>query len=349
MRSGNPVVATTLRSKRGQGLARRDPSTARAPAHDLGVDHAEADAFHGAARCIRILIETGAMIASRRPRRAGCAAIWAGALLASHATLPAELPTVASINLCTDQLVLKLAEPRQIVTLSWLSADPDESLLAADAAPHALNYGSAEELLHLAPDVVVAGAYTNAFTRTMLRDLGYTVVDVMPAESIDDIEATLRQVAAAIGRAERGEALIAAMRARVERYRRTRPASPVQAVVVRPGGFTVEAPSLAHELMTLAGLRNLPAEAGLDRWGSLSVETLLRAEPELLIFTRYRGAEPSLANAVLAHPALRALEGRVASAALDSSFWTCGLPDSLDSVDVMRSAATAVRAAVAAP
>src|SRR5690606_36220734 len=162
-----------------------------------------------------------------------------------------RLPTVASINLCTDQLVLHVADPAQIVTLSWLAADPDESTLAEAASRYPLNYGSAEELLRYAPDVVIAGLYTNAFTRALLRDLGFTVVDVAPANSLEDIEAQLRQVAAAIGRIEHGEQLIREMQARIAGHRARLGSSPVDTVVVRPGGFTVEAPSLADELLQL--------------------------------------------------------------------------------------------------
>src|SRR5690606_6552104 len=50
------------------------------------------------------------------------------------------LPTVASINLCTDQLVLHVADPEQILTLSWLSSDPEESTLADAAARYPQNY-----------------------------------------------------------------------------------------------------------------------------------------------------------------------------------------------------------------
>ena len=70
----------------------------------------------------------------------------------------AAAPAVASINLCADQLVLALADPEQILTVSWLSADPEESLFATAAARHPLNYGTAEELLRFHPDVVIAGA-----------------------------------------------------------------------------------------------------------------------------------------------------------------------------------------------
>src|SRR5690606_14941532 len=281
----------------------------------------------------------------RRVRALRAARAFAAALLVSAAPALGALPKVASINLCTDQLVLRLADPSQIVTVSWLSADPEESMLAHEAVRYPLNYGTAEELLRYDPDIVVAGSFTSTYTRALLRHLGYTVIDVAPELDVDDIERNLRHVAEAIGRADRGEALIAEMRERVRRLERTRPAAPVPAVVVRPGGFTVDAGSLAHALMTLAGLRNLPAEHGLDRWGSLSVETLLRTHAELLIVTPYRTDEPSLANAVLAHPALRAVAAGKTAIEIPVAYFGCGLPDSLDAVDMMRQAAERLRAA----
>ncbi|HEX7082045.1 MAG TPA: ABC transporter substrate-binding protein [Gammaproteobacteria bacterium] len=256
----------------------------------------------------------------------------------------ADRPSVASINLCADQLVLGVADPEQILTLSWLSADPDESMLAARAARFPLNYGSAEEILRYDPDVVIGGAFTNSFTRALLRDVGYDVVAIEPPSTFEEIERNVRRVAQAIGRAERGETVIAEMRAQLARLRRTLPARTVDAVVVRPGGFTVAAGTLAEEMMTLAGLRNVSAERGLDRWGSLSMETLLNADPELLIFTNYRLGQPSLANAVLAHPALDALRARVTTATVPASQWSCGLPQILDAVETMRRAATAAAA-----
>jgi iron complex transport system substrate-binding protein len=66
------------------------------------------------------------------------------------------LPRVASINVCTDQHLLALADPEQILTVSWLAADPEESLMASEARRYTLNYGTAEELLKFAPDASIA-------------------------------------------------------------------------------------------------------------------------------------------------------------------------------------------------
>lgn len=260
-------------------------------------------------------------------------------LLACARAFGADLPRAASINLCTDQLLLSVADPDQVLTVSWLSADPEESLLAERASSYPLNYGSAEELLRLSPDVIVAGTLTSPFTRKLLENLGLNVVEIAPADSIADIARNLRQVAAAIDRTEQGERLIGEMSARAAAIRSRRPDRRVAAIVLRPGGFTVGANSLADDLMRLAGIGNIAAEGGLDRWGSLSIEALVASRPELLLHTGYRRDQASLANGVFDHPALTVLGRSIATAEISARYWACGLPQSLESADLMQRAA----------
>ena len=249
-------------------------------------------------------------------------------------------PTVASINLCADQHVLALADPAQILSVSWLAADPHESLFATEAQRYTLNYGSAEELLALDADVVIAGTYTSPFSRALLQRLGQRVIALAPEDSVADIEHNVRLVAAAIGQTERGEKLVATLRADLELIAAQQPARKLATVVVRPGGFTVGAGSLADELIALAGLRNVAAEQGLDRWGSLSMETLLRSAPELIVLTGYRSAQPSLANTVLEHPALRRLGVVRRTVTVPAALWSCGLPRSIESAALLQRAAS---------
>jgi iron complex transport system substrate-binding protein len=277
-------------------------------------------------------------VRARREWAAACGAALVS-LVAAAGARAAPLPSVASINLCADQLVLSVAAPEQVLTVSWLSADTQESLLAAQAARYPLNYGSAEELLRFRPDVVIAGAYTNAFTRALLARLGYKVIELEPEDSVADIERNLRVVAAAIGREERGSALVAELHAREQQIAAARPARAPATVVVRPGGFTVGEHSLADELMKLAGVRNVAAEQGLDRWGSLSMETLLVSRPDLIVLTGYRASQPSLANAVLGHPALRLVRTAQRTTTVPAPYWDCGLLESLEAAALLQRAA----------
>jgi iron complex transport system substrate-binding protein len=275
----------------------------------------------------------------RLPPRARAPLVLAAfaAASAAAATAAAEpLPRVASINVCTDQHLLALADPEQILTVSWLAADPEESLMASEARRYTLNYGTAEELLKFAPDVVLAGTYTSPFTRTMLRRLGYRVVEIEPEASVADIERNVRLVAETVGQVARGEQLVAKLRADVDAIEANRAAHKLAAVIVRPGGFTVGADSLANELLTLAGFTNVAAERGLDRWGSLSMEALLRAEPDVIVLTGYRSYQPSLANAALEHPALRRLGATQRTITVHTALWACGVPGSIEAAALLQ-------------
>lgn len=265
---------------------------------------------------------------------------WLGAAASLvPAVAGAAPPRVASINLCADQHVLALADPAQVLTVSWLAADPEESLFAAEAARYPLNHGMAEELLAYGPDVVIAGTYTSPFTRALLERLRYRVVALAPESSVADIAHNVRLVAAAIAQPERGERVLAEIESTLATIGAHQPAVAPATVVVRPGGFTVGAMSLADELMRLAGVRNVAAEQGLDRWGSLSMEALVRSAPDLLVLTGYRAHQPSLANHVLAHPALIRLKASRPTTTVSSAFWACGLPRSLESARLLQQAA----------
>src|SRR5262245_2494316 len=212
--------------------------------------------------------------------------------------------------------------------------------MASEARRYTLNYGTAEELLKFAPDVVLAGTYTAPFTRTLLRRLGYRVVELEPEASIADIERNVRLVAEIVAQVARGERLVSELRERVHAIEAQRPARSPAAVIVRPGGFTVGADSLANELLTLAGFRNVAAERGLDRWGSLSMEALLRSAPDVIVLTGYRSAQPSLANAVLQHPALAGLGATQRTVTVHTALWACGLPGSVEAAAVLQRAAS---------
>jgi iron complex transport system substrate-binding protein len=229
--------------------------------------------------------------------------------------------------------VLSVADPAQILSLSWLAADPEESMLAAEALRYPRNYGSAEEVIQVGADVVLAGTLTSPFTRELLRRLGARVVEVEPETSLDDTYRNLLVVGEAIDRAVEAEALVAAMRTRADAIRARAPVSPRTAVVIRPGGFTIGRDTLADDLLQLAGLRNDVAE--LDRWGSLSVEALLSARPEFVVITRYRMNEASLANAFFAHPALAGFRAEQATLAIDAKHVACGAPASLAAAEAL--------------
>ena len=232
---------------------------------------------------------------------------------------------IVSLNLCSDQLLLLLAERSRIVSVTYLASDPKASALADNAAGLPVNHGLAEEILPLNPDLVLAGSFTTRPTVFLLRELGYPVVELPVASSLDDIRANIRTVAQATGDVERGEALI-------DDFDRRLPTRAPEPYARRPlaalywaNGFTSGLGTLANAAVEAAGFRTLGSELGLNGTGQLPLETLLTSNPDVLVVGRQRD-EPALANETFRHPALeRAFAGRPRIGVPDH-LWICGTP-----------------------
>src|SRR5258708_24011579 len=76
-----------------------------------------------------------------------------------------ELPRFASINLCTDQLLMTLADPAQILGLIPYARDPVRSWDVAKASRFPLLSGDAADVLTFKPDIRIATHSTTCSTR----------------------------------------------------------------------------------------------------------------------------------------------------------------------------------------
>jgi iron complex transport system substrate-binding protein len=236
-----------------------------------------------------------------------------------------------SLNLCTDVLALHLAEREHIVSLSHIATNSPLSPIVETARGIPSNRASAEEIVAFQPDLVLARRYTAAATVRLARQLGFTVLELDDPRRYEDALAQIRVMAAALGEAARGEALIARMTARLAELPPVDGRRPL-AVVYGPNGYTFGPGSLLDDLMRRAGFDNLAARAGLGEAGILPLEWLLTQPPDVLFIERETRAVTSLADQTLAHPALRRLAARVPSADLSSRLWNCAGPEIVEAV-----------------
>ena len=254
----------------------------------------------------------------------------------AHGAAPRK---IVSLNLCTDYLVWRLADKGQIASLSYLSADPTESLIASEIKGVPLNYGGAEEVRLIDPDLVLAGSYGARFAVALLKSRGYKVVEIKPADTVDEIAPEIEAVGAAVGQSARAGALASSVRRRLAALRASVPASKVSALVFQPRGFAAGAPSLADDVLTLSGARNLAAAARFKSWAPIGVEGLLELDPELVILDSSPGALPSISSEILNHRALRYFFNERRILHVNGNLWSCGVPETLDAVDQIRAAA----------
>jgi iron complex transport system substrate-binding protein len=222
----------------------------------------------------------------------------------------------ASLNLCTDEYLLLLGRPGEIVSVSYLSGEPSESALWRRAARHHRNRGTLEGVLTARPTLLLTMGGGGRSTTLIARRLGIRVVDLPFPGSLADVRRQAVTVAAALGDPVRAQPLLA----RLDRLQRTVHEQLVDAAFVSGSGSSLSRGSLGAQWLQLAGYRqrSLPNSR-------LSLETLTSNPPRWLIRSDYRAGQWSRGQAWLDHPLVRRLRGRTRRT--DGRAWTCaGLP-----------------------
>lgn len=263
-----------------------------------------------------------------------CLAALINATPVAAETLGAKPLRIVSINVCVDQLLLLLAPRERIVSLSFLVREPAISALTEAAAGLPINYGLAEEILPLEPDLVVTSAYSTRPTVAILRKLGVPVLQLPIASDMAGIRRNVRQVAKALGEIERGEALLADFDRRLAAA-----APPPQeprplAVLYGANGYTAGHDTLPAAAMAAAGYRVLATELGLQGTARLPLEQLLTADPAVLVVDHSERG-PALAQVALQHPALRRAFASRALLRVPARLWACGTPLVVEAVELL--------------
>lgn len=227
---------------------------------------------------------------------------------------------VASLNLCTDELLLQLADPAQIASVSHLSHSPRETVWAARARRHPANDGSLLSVSRHRPRIVLTMGGAGRDGQRLARALGARLVVLPFPQRLDDIVAGLRTVGHAVGRAERAEAAVAEL----ARLRATAPL-PRPALYVSGRGDVPGPTSLTSAWLRLAGYA-----APMRTPARVTLEDLLLRPPPLLIRSDYRAGQVSANARWLQHPAVRRL--RVPTLITEGRRWTCGGPSLIPEV-----------------
>lgn len=237
-------------------------------------------------------------------------------------------PRVVSINPCVDAVLMQVAEPGQIAAISHYSHDPRATSIPVDLARRfAATSGTAEEVVAQAPDIVIAGAHVAPATIAALHRMRIRLVQIGVPESIAESQEQIRTIAAAVHQRQRGERLVARIDAAVRAASVQHGPAPA-ALIWEGGGLVPGEGTLASELLTRTGYRNMSGDYGLKQWDVLPLEHLVARPPQVLLSV---GAEDS-SDRMLRHPVLAGLRQAIAVRRYPERLLHCGGATIIDAV-----------------
>ena len=243
---------------------------------------------------------------------------------------------MASLDSCADQFVLALAPRAEIVSLSKRALNPD-SHERASAAGLPERRGSLETVLAARANVAVRYWTPDPGLPAALAANGIGVVQIDEANDFAGVRANVRKVAAALDRRAAGEALIAAMDAKLAGARGAwggRPAAYVTSL-----GFTAGDGTLAGAIMRAAGLA--PESKG-PGYAPLPLETLVLNPPAALVLAFFSDLASGRQHWALGDAGrIEALSGRPAIASLPGSVLGCPAWFAADGAATLAAAARA--------
>ena len=195
---------------------------------------------------------------------------------------PVRRGGIVSLNPCADQLLLALVPPDRIAAISHYSQDSRATSIPLDVARRfRTTAGTAEEVIALSPDLVVATSFTPPATRAAFARAGLNTLYLGSPTTVATSKEQIAEVADALKERRRGQVLNARIDAALAETKSVD--APVSALLFIGGDLANGGGTLLDEMMTHTGLRDAAADYGVAMTGRLPVETIVGHPPALIL------------------------------------------------------------------
>jgi iron complex transport system substrate-binding protein len=246
-----------------------------------------------------------------------------------------DLPRIASMNVCTDQLLLTLADPAQILGLSRYSRDRFQSFAADDAHRYRILSGGAEDILVLKPDVVVASLFDKRSTRECLKAKGFHLVEFTVPRNLDEVKAQIREMGDVVGHPDRAATEITRLDDAIAQARRAVTDKHYRVLPLSRRGWVSGSDSLLSSLLTEIGLFNAAGDLGVSFGGYASLEAIVNVKPDFIVVSDASDRAQDDGQAFLLHPALERFYPSSRRIVIPDRLTVCGGVMLADALDVL--------------
>src|SRR4051812_13842037 len=244
------------------------------------------------------------------------------AMLALPASAAAA-PRIISMNICTDQLLLALADPAQIMGLSRFSRNARQ-WAGPDACKYPILSGGAEDILVAKPDVVAASDFDKRSTREILKAHGQNLVEFPIPRTLADVREQIRQMGDLTGHPERAAAEVARLDAAIAGAKQAAAGKHFRMLPLTRRGWVPGRDSFVGAILAEAGLASAAGDLGVDFGGFASLEQIVQLKPDFLVVSDAGERAEDDGRAFLLHPALERFYPREKRIVIPERMTECG-------------------------
>ena len=237
---------------------------------------------------------------------------------------------IASLNLCTDELLLSLADPDQIISLTWLAREESLSPFFEPARPYHQNNGRASDVIPLNPDLVFLSEFSPANTLGLLETVGVKSVVVPEPRTTKQLLENIRAMSSAIDQVKKGEKLISLFSSRLKSIAEDTSRQKTSALLLSPGIASFGSSAVKIEILKMLNIRVLNQEKPSLANRYLSIEELTRSSPDFVIIDKYSSDYPSVSEEILKHPLI---QSSLKTIEVEAKDWLCSTHNLLDTIE----------------
>mgnify|MGYP001492624466 CR=1 FL=1 len=206
---------------------------------------------------------------------------------------------VVSIDFCADQYTLKLLPRHRILAVSN-NADSHFSYMREKAVNILKVKPLAEDVILLKPDLIIRSYGGGPNAKKIFEKAGIPVLQIPFINNIEDIQNTIRSIAARLGVQDTGEQIISDMILRLSNIKKSE--SKRTALYMTPSGVTSGSGTLISEMLIRANLKNFQNKKG---WGSIPLERLAYEEPSVVAAAFFSENYNTFMWSAMRHPVAR--------------------------------------------